>query len=100
MADRTKLNTRESRECVIVGRPVVIKLENPCARQATMRRRFWGVNVSGTGCAVDQSEFRDAHARLCEESLRCVALQVELRCDAIRKSRSVMQRTATEVRVG
>jgi hypothetical protein len=33
-------------------------------------------------------------------ALRCVALQVELRCDAIRKSRSVMQRTATEVRVG
>ena len=61
--------------------------------------------MSGTECAVDQSEFRDAHARLCEESLRCVALrcvalQVELRCDAIRKSRSVMQRTATEVRVG
>lgn len=62
---------------------------------------FWGeVNVSGKRCAVDQTEFRDAHARLCEESLRCVALQAELRCDAIRKSRSVMQRTATEVRVG
>lgn len=52
------LNTQESREYVIVERPVVIRFENPCARQGNV------ATIEGGGFDVRGLCFRDKDAQL------------------------------------